>query len=369
MIKVLFFIETLEGGGAEKVLRDLVNHMDLSKFDITVRTVWPCDASKLLKSGIRYSAFYPSQSRINRMRYRAEAETGLAYRLHIKDTYDIECAYLEMGSTKVMSASTNKTAKKLAWIHCDLKRIVSDPKALAEKTAPWYEKFDRVICVSSGVRASFVELFGNRTPSTVLHNVIDDYDIRKKSEMPLPEGMAHRKLTMTAVGRFSRPKNYLRLLRTHERLLREGIDHELWLVGDGEERQKIVRFVQEHGLESSVIMPGFLNNPYPCIREADVVASSSSYEGYSTFLTEGIILGKPIVTTEVFGVRELLGDSTFGLITDNDDESFFLGVRAMLTDGALRAKYSEKARNRSLSFKAERLVKSTEDFFFELMGE
>ena len=44
MIKILFFIETLSGGGAEKVLRTLVNNMDQSRFDITVMTVWPEDA-------------------------------------------------------------------------------------------------------------------------------------------------------------------------------------------------------------------------------------------------------------------------------------------------------------------------------------
>ena len=56
MIKILFFIENLSEGGAEKVLRDLVNHMDQEKFDITVQTVWPCDASKYLAPGIHYKS-------------------------------------------------------------------------------------------------------------------------------------------------------------------------------------------------------------------------------------------------------------------------------------------------------------------------
>ena len=131
MIKILFLIETLNAGGAEKVLRDLVNHMDQSKFDITAQTVWPCDASKYLVPGIRYKSMYASESKANHLRYRVEAESGLAYRLHVKDDYDIECAYLEMGPTKVLSASTNKKAKKLAWVHCDLTTAVSDPAAYA----------------------------------------------------------------------------------------------------------------------------------------------------------------------------------------------------------------------------------------------
>ena len=118
MIKILFFIETLRSGGAEKVMIDLVNHMDQAKFDITVQTVWPCDAKKYLAPGIRYKSMYSAENKANHLRYRAEAESGLAYRLHIKDDYDIECAYIEMGPTKVLSASTNKKAKKLARVHC-----------------------------------------------------------------------------------------------------------------------------------------------------------------------------------------------------------------------------------------------------------
>ena len=85
MIKILFFIETLEGGGAEKVLRDLVNHMDQTIFDITVQTVWPCDSSKLLVPGVRYKTTFREKNKINQQRYRVEAELGILYQLHIKD--------------------------------------------------------------------------------------------------------------------------------------------------------------------------------------------------------------------------------------------------------------------------------------------
>ena len=178
MIKILFFIETLKAGGAEKVMIDLVNHMDQTKFDVTVQTVWPCDASKYLVPGIRYKSMYATESKANHLRYRVEAESGLAYRLHIKDDYDIECAYLEMGSTKVMAASTNKKAKKLAWVHCDLSKAVDDPKAYVEKTAPWYAKFDQIVCVSQTVKDQFDKLFLSRFPSTVVYNVIDYTAIR-----------------------------------------------------------------------------------------------------------------------------------------------------------------------------------------------
>ncbi len=367
MIRILFFIETLTGGGAEKVLRDLVNHMDQTKFDITVQTVWPCDAAHYLAPGIRFKSMYSSESKANRLRYRAEAETGLAYRMHIKDEYDIECAYLEMGPTKVLSASTNKRAKKLAWVHCDLTRAVADPQAYVAKTASWYAKFDKAVCVSQSVKGRFDELFQNRFDSTVLYNVIDDAAIRKKALLPLPDGMNKRRFTVLSVGRFSPPKKFIRLLQAHKRLLDEGMTHDLWILGDGPERPMLEQYVEENHLQASVSMPGFVENPYPFMREADLLACSSIYEGYSTFMTEGVILGKPIVTTDVSGMRELLGDSEFGLIVENDDEAFYQGMKRMRTDTALREQYAAKAEARGRDFSAQRLTKTAESFFEELI--
>lgn len=344
------------------MLRDLVNHMDQTKFDITVQTVWPCYAAKYLVSGIRYKSMYASISKANHLRYRAEAESGLAYRLHVKDDYDIECAYLEMGPTKVISASTNKKAKKLAWIHCDLTKAVADPQAYVEKTAPWYAKFDEIVCVSQNVKERFDELFQNRFNSMVLYNVIDDTAIREKALLPLSDGVK-RRFTVLSVGRFSAPKNFMRLLRAHKRLIREGLEHDLWILGDGPEREMLERYVAENSLTDSVWMPGFIENPYPFMREADLLACSSVYEGYSTFMTEGTILGKPIITTDVSGMHELLGDSEYGLIVENDDEAFYLGLKRMLSDAALREDYVHKVETRGMQFSSSRLTVVTEEFF------
>ena len=368
MIKILFFIETLTGGGAEKVLCNLVNHMDQTRFDITVQTVWPCEASRYLVPAIHYKSLYSSKNRFSQLRYRVEAESRLAYRLHIKDDYDIECAYLEMGSTKIMAASTNKKAKKLAWVHCDLTKAVSDPQSYAAKAAAWYEKFDRVVCVSKGVKEQFDKLFQNRFHSMVLYNVVDDAEIRKKALLPLPKNIHYNRFTVLSVGRFTTPKNYMRLLYSPKQLLNEGIAHDLWILGDGEQRPMMERYVEENGLGSSVWMPGFMENPYSFMREADLLVCSSVYEGYSTFMTEAVILGKPIVTTDVHGMRELLGDSKYGLIVKNDDEEFYRGLKRMMTDAKCREQYAKAASLRSRDFCAKKLTEKSERFFEELLN-
>ena len=369
MIKILFFIETLEGGGAEKVLRSLVNNMDQTKFDITVQTVWPCDFEKYLVKGIKHKSMYAERSEFNQYRYRFEAATGLAYRLHIRGDYDIECAYLECGATKIMAASTNAKAVKLAWVHCDLQKAMADPKAFAEQTKPYYTKFDKVLCVSENVRKSFVELFGDTVPAEVLYNVIDDAEIREKAKIPLPDGIKKRRFTVLAVGRLSTPKNYSRLLKAHKKLLNEGFTHDLWIVGEGPERVGLEQYVSVNNLEDSAMLVGFFDNPYCFMKEADLLVCSSDYEGFSTFITEGVIMGKPIATTDCGGMREILGDSEFGLITKLDDEDFYEGVKKLLTDESLRKHYAAKAAERGNDFSAKRMTETTEKFFEDLMNK
>ena len=368
MIKLLFFIDTtLSSGGAEKVLRTLVNNLDQSRFDITVMTSWPEDADQYLVSGIHYRALYPARNRFWRSISRMEAALGLTYRLRMAGDYDIEAAYLEFGPTKILASSTNRRAKKLAWVHCQLDKTGGDIDALQRKAAAWYPRFDKVVCVSKTVRDSFIRLFGTSPEATVLYNVVDSDEILSKADMPLAPCLHKRGLTVLTVGRMYPPKGYDRLLRIHKRLSDEGLCHDLWVLGDGPERAALEEYCRENRLEDSVRMPGFLSNPYPAFREADVIVCSSLYEGFSTVVTEALILGKAVVTTDCSGMDELLGESEFGLITENSEEGLYRGLKQLLSDPTLRQHYARAAGLRGSAFRKEALVRKTEEFFTELM--
>lgn len=354
-------METIDGGGAEKVLRNLVNNMDQNRFEITVQTVFPDGGSGLLVPGVRYRSMYPSRTRFTELLYRLEAACGLAYPLRLRDDYDIECAYLECGATKVLAGSTNRRAAKLAWVHCDLQKAMKDPFAFAEKTKKYYQKFDRVVCVSDLGQQSFLELFGDEIQTAIVHNTVDCEEILQNAQEPVFELPAPP--LVVSLGRLAEPKCYLRLLKAHKQLLDEGIRHNLLILGEGPDREMLEAFARENGLASTVRMPGFKANPYPYLKAADILACSSIYECFSTFVTEGLILGKPIVTTDVSGMRELLGDSEYGLITRIEDEDFCEGLKKMLLNEQLRQEYACKAAIRGKDFTTEKLVSETERFF------
>ena len=369
MIKILFFIESLSGGGAEKVLQNLVNNMDNERFDITVQTVWKENPNKYLNKNIRYKYIYPCYSKLNNYKYRLGILLKTIYPKHIKDNYDIEIAYLECGATKVVSTSTNKKAKKIAWVHCDLSKKTSNINEFKKKSVIWYKMFDKVVCVSGDVEKSFKSIYGLELETAVIHNVIDDYSIKEKAnENIIDFSFDENAPTIVSVGRLSVEKRFDRLIEAHKLLLDEGFSNKLLIIGEGEERERLEQTIKALGVEKSVVLLGFKSNPYPYIKNADLLACSSDYEGFSSFVAEGLILGKAIVTTECNGMEELLGKSQYGIIAGSDTKALAAGIQKLLADSSLKEKYERNAKERARGFSIEASVKEAEHFFERMNG-
>lgn len=362
MIKLLFYIDTLKAGGAEKVLQNLVNAMDHDRFAVTVATPFPEDRSGL-SDRVAYQSLYPAKNIFTRYLYRLEAALGTALG-RVRGEFDMEIAYLETGPTKVVAASKSK-AKKVAWVHCDLIQKTDDPAALARKTAPWYAAFDRVVCVSGAVRDSFRLLYDRRFPADVLYNVSDEAGILRKADAFTPE--KSNVPTLCAVGRLSPEKNFLHLLRALPALVRDGIPFRLLIIGEGGERQRLEEYIQRKKLGDHVTLLGWHENPYPYMKAADIIVCSSIYEGLSTVVTEALILGKAIVTTPCGGMDELLGSSEYGLIAQSDDNGLHRALRRMLTEPGLQAHYEAASARRGKEFSGSALARRTEDYFTELL--
>ena len=365
MIKILFFIENLSGGGAEKVLQNLVNNMDKEKFDITVQTVWKENPEKYLNNNIRYKYIYPCYSKLNNYKYRLSVLLKTIYPRYIKDSYDIEVAYLECGATKVISTSTNKNAKKIAWVHCDLSKKISNINDFKKKSVNWYKQFDKVVCVSQDVEKSFKSIYGDEFDTEVIYNAIDDCSIKEKADETTDDYFFDEKTpTIVSVGRLSKQKRFDRLIEAHKLLLDNGIMNNLLIIGEGNEREGLEQFIISSGVQSTVTLAGFRNNPYPYIKKADLLVCSSDYEGFSSFVAEGLILGKAIVTTDCNGMKELLGNSQYGVITECYAKALSKGIEKLLTDNSLKEEYERNATERAGSFSIEASVKSAEDFFY-----
>lgn len=371
MIKILFFITTLTGGGAEKVLRNLVNNMDRTKFDITVFTVEKEDSSKLLNTGIKYKYLNKSKTKLGNklfhLCFRLLTALNLTYPLFIKDNYDIEVAYLEFGPTKVIAGSTNKNAKKISWVHCDPTKnpsFLSNIKELSKQ----YRKYDSIVCVSGGVETGFNSLFGMQDKTIVLTNVIDEDELYKKQNEYVPKLDADRK-NLLAVGRLSKEKCFDKLINTIAGLSADGIDVNLNILGDGPEKAMLEKLIADLSLFDKVHLLGFADNPYPYISKSDIIVCSSRFEGFSTVITEAILLGKVVVTTPCAGMSELLGDSEYGLIADDSEYGFYNALKTILTDEELFKHYQSKAEQRKNDLRKSRVIEQTENYFNNILTD
>lgn len=366
MIKILFFISGLSEGGAEKVLCNLVNNMDQRKFDITVQTIDEYDSRKYLADGIRYKAINRYKSSFGRRLFfcwfRLCAELKLAYRFFVKDDYDIEVAYLETIPTKIIAQSTNKKAKKIAWVHCDLLKHGWTDK-IVKKTSQQYQKYDKIVCVSKDVEKSFRKLYGAQFDTTVLYNVIDEEKILALAKEPLSIALDSAKWQLLAVGRLTKQKNFVYLIDTCRRLRDAGLKIHLDILGEGSERTNLEKQIQNQHLEKVVNLRGFVTNPYPWIRNTDIVVCSSKYEGISTVVQEAFVLGKPVVSTPCTGMEELLGESEFGLIADDNQDGLYHSLSDVLDSGELLALYTDKAIQRGKDFVKNKTVNKIEGFF------
>ena len=197
---------------------------------------------------------------------------------------------------------------------------------------PWA---DRVIAVSQGVKEGLKETVGLPAESVeVIYNpVITPEVLKALRERPGHPFFAEPPVVL-AIGRLTRQKNFANLLRAFA-ALRQDADARLIILGEGELRQDLERQVASLGLTEVVSMPGFVDNPYAYLSEADLFVLSSDWEGLPTVLIEALAAGTPIVATDCrSGPREILQGGRYGtLVPLNDSAALGDAMRLALSKG------------------------------------
>ncbi|MGL5749961.1 MAG: glycosyltransferase [Paraclostridium sp.] len=376
--KVLFLIRSLEGGGAEKVLVDIVTNLNKNKFDITVMTCFDRGIyiDKIKNSNVNYKYLFknlkPSTNLIGKLNNIIKIKIqdiilklspSIIYKMFIKETYDIEIAFMECLSTRIISGSKNSYSKKYAWVHTDLIKNNWGLKYYSdiEEQKRSYGVYDTIFCVSESLKICFHKVFGMEDKIKTLYNPIDENDILEKSLENIDDIKISNKFKIISVGRLNYKKGYDRLLEVHNKLIKKGYEYELLIIGDEVDFNKLNTFILENNLSESVKLIGFRKNPYKYIKKADLFLCPSRVEGLSTVVMEAIVLNRPILTTNCPGMEEILGNSEYGMIVNNDSDSLFRGIESIINDRALYNYYKEKSLERSQYIILEKSIKDIEN--------
>ena len=367
MKKVLFLIHDLGPGGAERVLVNLANHMDSARFDVTVMTLFDVGVNRqLLAPHVHYKSCFRKMIRGNSHLMKLLSPRRL-HRWLIKEHYDMEIAYLEGPSARVVSGCLDSESRCLAWIHCMAQPKGNVTLGFRSKTEAIrsYGRFDRVVCVSATAAEAFHRVFPMLPTPDVVYNTNDTRLIREKATQPvdMPQAGFH----LIAVGRLIPVKGFDRLLRIHQRLRLEGYPVHTLILGTGELEQSLKNQAAELGVADTVSFLGYQTNPYAYVAKSDLFVCSSLSEGFSTAATEALIVGTPVCTVEVSGMKEMLGENNdFGIVTENSEQALYAGLKQLLDDPALLQHYKKKAAERGNDFNTKNTVTAVERLLEEL---
>ncbi len=351
MKKVLFTLNHIEPqNGVCSVLRSLSGALAKQGFDVTVMPLFRYDENyattfdKRVKIQKCYGKYFRGLGKIVRI-----LPQKAVYKKFVHENYDIEVAFQCGCPTSMLAASTNKTAKKIAWMH-----------GYEEMDLKQHRAFDKIVACARSTAEKYKKVFSQPEKVTYLYNLVDENDIIVKSREQVSLTKKYP-ITLVSAGRLSFEKGYDRLISAHARLISEGLKHNLWIVGDGAERENLEKLIKEKGVEGSVTLTGFDANPYKYMARADAFVCSSRDEGMSTVCVEALLVGTPIITTLVNGAQELC-ETGAGILVENDENSLYEGMKDALTHPEKLAACRENIGKMTNLRYADRL-KAAVDFF------
>lgn len=368
--KMLFLIHDLGHGGAEKVLVNLVNNMDQTKFDISLIALFGGGVNEqYLKPHIHYRAIFSKTFRGNVHLMKLLTPRQL-HKLFIKERYDIEVSYLEGPSARIVSGCPGSDTKLVTWIHIEQKSTqrASGSFRSVQEAMDCYNRFDRIIGVSETVKTSFLSVLPVNTLMQVLYNTNESAKIMEQAQENVALSLfSNKEIKLVGVGKLLKSKGFDRMARIVKQLRDENYPVHLYILGVGPLQQELEQYIGENRLENQITLLGYQTNPYKYVSKCDLFVCASHAEGFSTAATEALIVGTPVCTVEVSGMKEMLGENNeWGIVTENDDKALYQGIKRLMDNPALLAYYKEKAAQRGKTFSTENTVRAVEEMLLSL---
>ena len=369
--KVLFAIESLAGGGAEKVLATIIKNIDKTKFDVTVLTivktgVYVEEVEKYCTLISMLPEYEKLTNPIAKIKYKVDykkiynEDCAKIYKKYVKNEYDVEIAFVEGFVTKLVASSWNKKSKKIAWVHVDLiQRSYADGYfSNNEAHKECYKKYDKVLCVSKTVLDVYKQKFG-LTNGMVCYNPVDSHELAKyKKEYEIQD-----KLNICCVGRLENQKGFDRLIKILGKLRLS--DYVVDIYGSGTMKDELDQLIQKYGLEKYVHLRGFQKNIYEAMSKYDLLISPSRAEGFSLVVAEAMCMGIPVLSTDCAGPNELTDYGKYGILVENSDEALENAIRNIFEKKEELYRYHKLSEERSNIFKIENVMKEIEGNIYE----
>ena len=348
--KILFVINNLNCGGAEKALISLLEIMDYSKFDVDLllfkrEGIFISKIPKqvnLLPEPENYKYFDMSiKTAVIELIKKGRIDIALARILSLytfktekkKSVYDVAIGYLEK---KPIYFCVDKVSakKKIGWIHNDYEKLEMDKK-IDDK---YFNKLDYVFTVSEECLNVLKKIFPQyKEKFKIMHNIVSDKAIKKLSLEKVTDVQFNKEdINIVSVGRLNYQKGFEMAIEACSILKGKGYKIKWNIVGDGEERSNLERLINKFNVKDEFKLLGIRENPYPYVAKSDIYVQPSRFEGKAIAIDEAKILNKPIVLTNFSTAKDQIENKINGLICDMNSYSLASEIESLIIESELK---------------------------------
>lgn len=346
-MKILFYINTICHGGAERVMVNLAEQCSSHGHEVALATSYKSQGEYELSENVKRIVLTDKKSGNFLVR-----NFRLIRLLHkkIKEEHpDVMVSFMAEPNFRALFARKGKKTKNLISVRNDPNREYPTRmfKYLARHL---YKKADGVVFQTADAKAWFPEIIQKK--STIIYNQVNE----KFYNTPL---LSERR-DIVATGRLTAQKNHKMLIRAFS-MIKDKTDDNLVIYGEGNLRGELEALIRELGLEGRVLLPGATGNVADALSKARLFVMSSDYEGMPNSLMEGMAIGLPCICTDCpcGGPREIIEDGVSGILTPvADAEAFANAMFSLLSDSERAEQIGRAARERAERFAPDVIIKN-----------
>lgn len=361
---ILFVINSMGCGGAEKSLLSLLSLLDYAKYDVTLQMfhrggmfeeLLPqevhiredldyavfCGKNPLtqllsfdlrrINARVRTSLFLRSNAKKGRPLHDAQAYWKYSAAAYdpLPERYDVAIAWGQ-GTPTHFVAEKVRAQKKFAWVNVNYE-AAGHQAAFDE---PYYKEYDSIVCVSEELRSIFDKVFPRCSKKTVtILDINNPKTITSMAQQPISLP-SEDGLTLVTVGRLVPQKGYDIAAKAAWLLKKRGIRFHWYVVGGGDSAP-LEKDIAQYGIRDCFTLLGAKANPYPYMKAADIYVQTSKFEGYCLTLAEARMLNVPCVTTNFDVVYAQMINGENGLVVEMNAEAIADGIIHLATDQGL----------------------------------
>ena len=272
--------------------------------------------------------------------------------MKLRNEYDVIVSY-RPGICSILAAFAFSSKRRITWWH-------HGEYTEYYGAEPSFAKMDYLVCVSKSSADIVMEHYPQFCKKIrVIPNMIDSNDV-----VSLSKEIAESKqgpFCIVTVGRMSPEKNIAFCVEIAKNLLNKGVVFKWTIIGDGEDYDKVSRLIIDEKLDDYILLTGRLENPYPIVRNSDVLVHPSLVESQGITVLEAMALSVPVIVVDSAGPREYIQNMENGIILKPDAECFADAIYRIFTGEINTEEMIEKAVKTVQNYSPCAIIKQIED--------